>query len=96
MEAGADLGTGMSAVFLFKGKLLAAIQSTLDRYRTQGLKLPPKKEFMDKAEAFMKTIAAATDIPGIGPLLETTIEEYVIAGLLPVIGKLYDRFSPAQ
>lgn len=95
MEAEAVQPQGMAGVFALKGKLLAAIEATLDRYRTKGLKLPPKDEFLAKAKTFMEGVAAMVDIPGIGPIIEAKLEEYLIAALMPVVAKLYDRFAPA-
>lgn len=94
-EGGGVLGgmSGLPALYVLKSKLLAAVSSTLDRYRNEGLKLPPKDEFLAKAKAFMQGVAAAIDIPGIGDFIETTLEAAVINALMPLVEKLYDRFA---
>lgn len=93
LEAAGDPTRGLAGLFALKSRLAAAIEATLQRYKTEGLKLPPKDQFLAKAKAFMQAVADATDIPGIGPLIESTLESAVIATLMPLIEKLYDSFA---
>lgn len=97
MEAGSEPLTGSPLGILarLKAKALDIVEGTLDQYKTNGLKLPPKDEFMKKASALYDTICAAIDIPGLGPVAEKALEQVMKPAFLKAAEFAYDRFAPA-
>lgn len=76
-----------------KDRLIKVVVDQLQKYKTGGLKLPPKDQFMAAAKAAFEKYVVAFDIPGIGEVIENIVDETMEAGFLRFVSVLYDKFA---
>jgi hypothetical protein len=85
---------GIAALSALKTKLIHVIETKLGEYTTNGIKLPPKDEFLANAKTFFETTLAKIDIPGIGPVVEGALKQAAVNGLMTLAALAYDRIAP--
>lgn len=96
MEAGETVsGSPLGILARLKARALDIVEGTLDQYKTNGLKLPSKEVFMRKASSLYDTLCATVDIPGLGPVAESALEQVMKPAFLKACEFAYDRFAPA-
>lgn len=86
---------GAVSAFGLKDRLLKVILDKLQEYRTSGLKLPPKEQFLAACRDAYERYVVAFDIPQLPDFIEVPLDEALEAAFMRLVETLYDRFASA-
>ena len=86
---------GAVSAFGLKDRLLKTILEKLQEYRTTGLKLPPKDQFLASCQAAYERYVVAFDIPQLPDFIEIPLDQAMEAAFMRLVETLYDRFASA-
>lgn len=89
----ATAAQGAVSVFGLKERLLKTILDKLQEYRTTGLKLPPKDQFLAACKAAYEKYVVAFDIPQLPDFIEIPLDEALESAFMRLVETLYDRFA---
>lgn len=94
VEAQSELTGGpLTILTKLKAKAIGYIESTIERYRTEGLKLPTKEVFLAKASTLYDNLCAAIDIPRLSDRAEAALEQVMKPAFMRAAEFAYDSFT---
>ena len=92
MESGATSRRGILSVAEIVARATKIVQDKLEQYKTDGLKLPAKDQFLKAASDLYDSLCQMIDVPMLPELIERQVEAVMKPAFMRAVEMAYDAF----